>query len=78
MPLIARLGKVKIHVYPNDHNPPHFHVSTPDHDALIQISDFTVLQGQITRRDLDAVIIWVSAGTNKETLENEWKRLNER
>jgi hypothetical protein len=78
MPLVARLGNVKIHVCSNDHNPPHFHVSTPDHDALVLIADLTVLQGQITRRDLDTVIGWASIDKNSETLKNEWNRLNER
>ncbi|MDB5523696.1 MAG: hypothetical protein JWM58_1459 [Rhizobium sp.] len=78
MPLMVRFGNVKLHIYADDHNPPHFHVSTPDHDALIQISDLSVLQGQITKRNLDTVIDWASVDENKKALEDEWKRLNER
>ncbi|MGM4982429.1 DUF4160 domain-containing protein [Rhizobium sp. 11_C7_N12_5] len=78
MPVVIQFGKMKIHVYPNDHNPPHFHVSTPDHDALILIADLTVLQGEITRKNLDKVIEWASIDENRETLKNEWSRLNER
>ncbi|MCA1409265.1 DUF4160 domain-containing protein [Ensifer aridi] len=78
MPLIARFGNVKLHIYADDHNPPHFHVSTPDHDALIQISDLSVLQGQITKRNLDTVVSWASVESNRKVLENEWARLNER
>ncbi|NTJ44001.1 DUF4160 domain-containing protein [Agrobacterium larrymoorei] len=78
MPLIVKLGNIKIHIYADDHNPPHFHVSTPDHDALVQITDLSVLQGRITRRAYDAVVLWASAKGNKKVLEDEWRRLNER
>lgn len=76
MPTIARLGKVLIQVYADDHNPPHFHVATPDHEVLILISDLSVLKGSIDRRSLDVALAWASE--NKEVLENEWTRLNER
>ncbi|MBY4615714.1 MULTISPECIES: DUF4160 domain-containing protein [Rhizobium] len=78
MPVVVKFGNVKIHVYANDHNPPHFHVSTPDHDALILIADLTVLQGQITKKNFEMVIKWASETGNREKLENEWSRLNER
>ncbi|MDO1581535.1 DUF4160 domain-containing protein [Rhizobium oryzicola] len=77
MPVIVRLGNLKIHVFSDDHNPPHFHVSTPDHDALIRLSDLTVLQGQITRRDLEKVLQWASQEENRLRLVSEWNRLNE-
>ncbi|MCM2291447.1 DUF4160 domain-containing protein [Allorhizobium sp. BGMRC 0089] len=76
MPVVVQFGNLKIHVYANDHNPPHFHVSTPDHDALILIADLTVLQGEITRKNLDKVIEWASVDENRQTLKNEWSRLN--
>ena len=76
MPTIVRLGKVLIQVYADDHNPPHFHVVTPDYEALVLISDLSILRGSIDRRSLDAALAWASE--NKEVLENEWQRLNER
>lgn len=78
MPVVFRFGSIKIHVFSDDHNPPHFHVSTPDHDALIRISDLTVLQGQITRKTLDLVQEWASKPENRVMLDQEWRRLNER
>lgn len=78
MPVIVRLGNLKIHVFSDDHNPPHFHVTSPDHAALIKISDLAVLQGQITRKDLELVLEWASKKANKQLLESEWRRLNER
>lgn len=78
MPVIIRFGNVKIMMFSDDHNPPHFHVSTPDHDALIRLSDLSVLQGRITRKTLDMVQIWASEAKNRAILEREWSRLNER
>ena len=47
MPTIAALGNVLIRMFADDHNPPHFHVVTPDHEALIRLSDLSVMAGSI-------------------------------
>jgi hypothetical protein len=78
MPLIARIGSMRIMMFADDHNPPHFHVSTPDHDALILIRDLSLLQGQITTKNLEAVRRWAVVAENRRHLESEWRRLNER
>ena len=69
---------MRIYIYADDHNPPHFHVATPDHDALIRISDLEVLQGQITRKTLDLVRAWAADEENLRSLRATWERLNER
>ncbi|MGN6582939.1 MAG: DUF4160 domain-containing protein [Rhizobiaceae bacterium] len=76
MPTLARLGKVLIRVYADDHVPPHFHVAAPDCEVLVSIATLEVLQGSIDRRSLDAALKWARA--NMELLNNEWTRLNER
>ena len=76
MPTIAKLGKVLIRIFADDHNPPHFHIVTPEHEVLVLISDLSVLAGTIDRRSLDTALAW--AAENREVLENEWRRLNER
>ncbi len=76
MPTLARIENLKIQMFADDHNPPHFHLVTPDHEALVQISDFQVLAGSIDRRDYEAAIAW--AAENGNVLEDTWKRLNER
>lgn len=65
MPVIIQLGKLKVQVFSNDHNPPHFHVSSPDYDAMVLISDLSVLQGRIASRDLETVIEWASVPDKK-------------
>ena len=31
------IGNIIIRIYSNDHLPPHFHIITPDADALVEI-----------------------------------------
>ena len=76
MPTLARLGNVLIRMFADDHDPPHFHVVTPDHAATVLIADLTILTGRIDRRSLDTALEW--ARNNRELLRNEWTRLNER
>lgn len=54
MPTLATLGRLKVQVFADDHNPPHFHAVTPDGEALIGIA------GRIDRR---------SIGSRMETFE---------
>lgn len=78
MPTIAIIGKLKIQMYADDHHPPHFHATAGDHEALIRLSDLSVLQGRITRRNYDALVEWALVQTNRDKLEHAWKRLNAR
>ncbi|MDB5554474.1 MAG: hypothetical protein JWL86_4458 [Rhizobium sp.] len=74
MPTIVKLGNLKIQIFADDHNPPHFHVVTPDYEALVRIRDLEVHVGRIDQRSLETAREWASV--NMEVLENEWKRLN--
>ena len=74
MPTIVEIGSVQIRLYAKDHLPPHFHISTPDGEALVLLSDLSLLKGRIRRRDFEIGRQWAS--DNRELLENEWTRLN--
>lgn len=76
MPTIARIGNILIRIFADDHNPPHFHVVTPEHEVIVLIADLSVQAGTIDRRSLDAALEW--AASNRKVLEDEWNRLNER
>ena len=75
MPTLVRLGNVLIRMFAEDHAPPHFHVVTPDHEAMVRIDDLQVYAGSIDRKSLSIAIAW--AAQNIELLENEWRRLND-
>lgn len=76
MPTLMKIGNVKIQIFADDHNPPHFHVVAQGYEALVSIRDFVVLRGSIRRRDLETALEW--AARNRQVLEHEWQRLNDR
>lgn len=76
MPTIARLGKILIRMFADDHAPPHFHVWTPDHQATVSIETLELIQGSIDAKALAVAVNW--AKVHRDTLETEWRRLNER
>lgn len=76
MPTLFVLGNMKIRMFADDHNPPHFHIVTPEHEALVRLADLVMLAGSIDRRSYDLACRW--ALENRELLEREWNRLNER
>lgn len=77
MPTIITFGKLKLQIFADDHNPPHFHAVNSDHEALLRLSDLTVLRGQISRRDYDTIKKWTSKKANKDLLIDAWDRLNQ-
>lgn len=76
MPTLLRFGNLKIQIFADDHNPPHFHLVTPEHEALIRLSDLVMIAGTMDRRSLELALDW--ARRNGKVLDDEWNRLNER
>ncbi|WP_228382229.1 DUF4160 domain-containing protein [Tistrella mobilis] len=76
MPTIVRFGNLKVQMFADDHNPPHFHLLTPDYEALIKLADFSVIAGRIDGRSYEIATRW--AANNRELLAHEWERLNQR
>lgn len=75
MGVLHRIGKTIITVYGNDHLPPHFHVVSPDFEALIEIETMTVLAGSLGR-SRKIVMGWVIENVGK--IKAEWNRINPR
>ena len=67
---------LKICIYADDHAPPHFHLKRPGFECQVRLSDLTVMQGRIDRRDLALATAW--AADNIELLRRIWSDLNER
>ena len=74
MPTVVQIGNLKIQIYADDHNPPHFHVVTPDCQALIRIDSLAMLRGSLRRADFEAAIDW--AREHLTEIKDEWDRLN--
>src|SRR5262249_25637123 len=56
--LVEKVNGLKIHIYADEHAPPHFHVVAPDIDAAFSISDCTLLKGSVDRRTRDLIVHW--------------------
>ena len=74
---IHTIGRISVWVYANDHLPPHFHINSPDTQAIIEIATFEVYAGELPRgasaRD---ILAW--ARENVDQIIAEWNRVNPR
>lgn len=73
---LIQIGNIIIRVYANDHLPPHFHIITPDADALVDIETLEILRGKLSRKAEADALAW--AKTNGKLIANEWNRTNPR
>lgn len=75
MPEISRFYGIVIAMFYDEHEPPHFHVRYGEHRAVINIVDFTVLEGLLPPRALGLVIEW--AAIHQDELMRNWKAARE-
>ncbi len=71
MPEISRFFGIIIAMYFDDHNPPHFHARYGNDNAVIKITDLTVLEGYLQPRALGLVMEW--AAIHKDELLSDWE-----
>jgi len=57
-------------MYFADHGPPHFHVVYNEYKAVIGITDFSVLQGDLPPKALGLVMEWARA--HRAELLRDW------
>ena len=74
MPTIHRLGAIRICIYMDDHNPPHFHALLGRDALQVKIADTTVLAGRLPAAALRRLLDW--AAENPDFLASEWARYN--
>lgn len=71
MPEISLFAGIRISMYYDDHNPPHFHASYSGHTALIDIQKGFVLRGALPNRQLKYVLAW--AAFHQDELMQNWE-----
>lgn len=74
MPVLVRLRYCVIRMYFKDHNPPHFHIDTPDRGALMAIRTLEVLAGDVDPLALSEAKNWAEA--NYDRLWAAWREFN--
>jgi hypothetical protein len=70
MPVISSFFGIKVTMYWDDHNPPHFHVEYGDNKAIVLIIDNVVLEGGLPNRQLKMILAW--AELHREELIGNW------
>lgn len=71
MPEICRFYGIIIAMFFDDHNPPHFHARYGGNNAVIDINNLSVLEGNIPPRALNMVIEW--AKSHQDELLKDWE-----
>ena len=69
MPEISRFLGMKIFMYFNEHNPPHFHVEYNEYKASININTFGVMEGKLPSK-VYRFSCWMGERPSKRTY---WK-----
>ena len=58
VPRLSEFYGILIYMYFGDHNPPHFHAFYAEHEALIAITDGTMIHGELPRTAARLVEQW--------------------
>lgn len=56
--LVEKLHGLKVHIYADEHTPPHFHVKSANVDAAFAIQDCTLIKGSADRKLRDLIEYW--------------------
>lgn len=75
---IARFRGMRVDIFPNDHNPPHFHVKSKngDVDAKFRIDNGEYISGKISGSDLKRVKYFYESQKTQIVLEAVWKKFH--
>jgi hypothetical protein len=68
--LVDRLDGLRIRIYPDEHPPPHFHVTSPNVNASFAIEDCRLLSGRAAPESLQKIKHWHKF--SKPTLIEVW------
>ncbi len=71
MPEISRFFGIVVRMFFNDHEPPHFHVSYGEFEALLEVNTLAVYRGELPRRALALVLEW--AALHRKELQQDWQ-----
>lgn len=65
MPEISRFYGITIHIYYDDHNPPHFHAYYGKHEAIFSIQTLELIEGNLPKRAVILVLEWAMMNRNE-------------
>ncbi|MBK8701227.1 MAG: DUF4160 domain-containing protein [Saprospiraceae bacterium] len=71
---VGKIYNLKLYIYSNDHNPPHFHVESPDFNAYFDIRSCDLIKGKIDSNNHAKIRYW-----HKDVVDEllvVWRQLN--
>ena len=71
MPTISEFFGIKILMYWDEHNPPHFHAEYNNFKCIVSIKDSAVLKGVLPVKQLKLVLAW--SEIHQQELINNWE-----
>jgi len=74
MPTFFIIEGVKICLFFDDHNPPHFHAFIAEYEAVIEIYSLEFIRGDLPKNKKQKILKW--AELNREELIEIWDDLN--
>jgi len=75
MPEICKFYGIRIEMFFNDHNPPHFHAKYGEHKAEFEIRTLGILNGWLPPKAQALVIEWASQ--HRDELLGDWELARE-
>ena len=72
MGTLLRVGKFRVAMHVNDHNPAHVHVSGPDFELLVFLEDMTIEGTAAEARAASEALTWIEA--NRVQLLARWAK----
>jgi hypothetical protein len=75
---IGTVNDLRIIIWSNDHNPPHFHVISKDYsiNARFLIENGELMSGDIKSKDLKKIKAFYSSPKTKLVMEKVWNKKN--
>ncbi len=61
MPTLSMFFGIIIRMYyaPQEHNPPHIHAYYQNYTTIIDLNDFSILEGKLPTKQLRLVLAWI-------------------
>lgn len=72
MPVISNFYGIKVTMYYDDHNPPHFHAEYAGEKAIVDITHSRVIKGALPSKQLKLVLAWCVL--HQDELMDNWER----
>lgn len=73
---VATIDDLQVKIYPNDHNPPHFHVISKNReiDAKFTIDKCELISGKMSSKNLKKIKAFYISMKGQIVLETIWKK----